>query len=118
MTKDDGTPARVRWARLRFQIIGPLLASPPETGELGPRLDELASKTYVHPSTGLRVRFECAVRSGEVALRLENVRKSFGEKDVYRDLDLEILRAELTLTMRQMGTPTIDQVTPARLTRA
>jgi hypothetical protein len=57
MTKDDDTPTRVRWARLRFQIIGPLLASPPETGELGARLDELASKTYVHPSTGLRVRF-------------------------------------------------------------
>ncbi len=57
MTKDDGIPARVRWARLRLQIIGSLLASPPEAGELGARLDELASKTYVHPSTGARVRF-------------------------------------------------------------
>ena len=57
MKRDDAIPIRVRWARLRFQIIGPLLASPPEAGELGVRLDELADKTYVHPSTGERVRF-------------------------------------------------------------
>lgn len=57
MTKDDGIPIRVRWARLRFQIIGALLASPPEAGELGGKLDELATKTYVHPSTGARVHF-------------------------------------------------------------
>jgi len=57
MTKDDGIPTRVRWARLRFQIIGSLLASPPEAGELGAKLDELATQTYVHPATGARVRF-------------------------------------------------------------
>jgi putative transposase len=57
MTKDDGIPTRVRWARLRFQIIGSLLASPPETGELGAKLAELAAKTYVHPATGARVHF-------------------------------------------------------------
>jgi transposase InsO family protein len=57
MSNDDGIPARVRWARLRFQIIGPLLASPPEPGELGARLDALATVSYVHPSTGERVRF-------------------------------------------------------------
>jgi putative transposase len=57
MTKDESTPARVRWARLRFSIIGPLLASPPESGELAAQLDELASRAYVHPTTGERVRF-------------------------------------------------------------
>lgn len=57
MGNDDGTPARVRWARLRFQIIGPLLASPPEVGELAARLDELSALTYVHPTTGARVHF-------------------------------------------------------------
>ena len=57
MTKDDGIPTRVRWARLRFQIIGSLLASPPEAGDLGGKLDELAAKTYVHPATGARVHF-------------------------------------------------------------
>ena len=57
MKKDDDTPPRVRWARLRFSIIGPLLASPPESGELAAALDELASRTYLHPTTGARVRF-------------------------------------------------------------
>jgi putative transposase len=57
MTKDDGIPTRVRWARLRFQIIGPLLAAPPDAGELGAKLDELAAKTYVHPATGAKVKF-------------------------------------------------------------
>jgi len=57
MLNNDGTPARVRWARLRFQIIGPLLASPPEAGELAARLDELSALTYLHPTTGARVHF-------------------------------------------------------------
>jgi putative transposase len=57
MTDHESTPARVRWARLRFQIIGPLLASPPEDGALGAELDALAAKSYAHPSTGERIRF-------------------------------------------------------------
>lgn len=57
MSHDDGTPMRVRWARLRFSIIGPLLASPPEPGELQTRLQELAAKTYRHPTTKDVIRF-------------------------------------------------------------
>lgn len=57
MSKHDSTPTRVRWARLRFSIIGPLLASPPESGELSAQLDELAARAYVHPTSGERVRF-------------------------------------------------------------
>ena len=40
---------------------------------------------------------------------------AFGQDGVERVL--EILRAELTLTMRQMGTPTIKDITAARLAR-
>jgi ATP-binding cassette subfamily F protein 3 len=43
---------------------------------------------------GLRVRFECAVRSGEVALRLERAAKRYAGQVVYSGLDLEILRGE------------------------
>lgn len=57
MANDDDTPARVRWARLRFSIIGPLLASPPEDGELKARLDELAARSWRHATTGESVRF-------------------------------------------------------------
>ena len=48
---------RDRWARLRFSIVGPLLAAPPESGELHSALAELSSKTWRHPTTGLPVSF-------------------------------------------------------------
>ena len=57
MSQPDATPMRVRWARLRFSIIGPLLASPPLSGELAERLRELAQKSYQHPTTKLGIRF-------------------------------------------------------------
>ena len=57
MSHDDATPMRVRWARLRFSIIGPLLASPPLPGELADRLRKLSEKTYQHPTTKLTIRF-------------------------------------------------------------
>lgn len=50
-------PKRDRWARLRFSIIGPLLAAPPEPRQLGGALAALAAKTWRHPVTGLDVRF-------------------------------------------------------------
>ena len=44
---------RDRWARLRFSIIGPLLAAPPERGELRAALVALSAKTWRHPVSGL-----------------------------------------------------------------
>jgi putative transposase len=55
---DRRDPAdRDRWARLRFAIIGPLLAAPPRRGELENILRELSSRTWQHPVSGLPVRF-------------------------------------------------------------
>ena len=48
---------RDRWARLRFAIIGPLLAAPPAAGELRATLAALSRKTWQHPSTGLPLSF-------------------------------------------------------------
>jgi hypothetical protein len=45
------------WARLRFAIIGPLLADSPSSGELGARLRALVGKDWRHPVTGLPLRF-------------------------------------------------------------
>jgi transposase InsO family protein len=39
------------WARFRFSIVGPLLSSPPQRGELKSALRELAEKTWKHPVT-------------------------------------------------------------------
>jgi putative transposase len=49
--------ARLRWAELRFSIIGTLLSSPPEPGELAERLLELSQRPYTHPSRDEPVRF-------------------------------------------------------------
>jgi transposase InsO family protein len=49
--------ARLRWAELRFSIIGTLLSSPPAAGELAERLLELSQRQYTHPSSGEPVRF-------------------------------------------------------------
>jgi len=45
---------------LRFSIIGPLLAAPPEPGQLYSALRELAAKTWRHPLSGCDVRFAAA----------------------------------------------------------
>lgn len=46
----DDTVARTEgWARFRFSVIGGLLASPPEAGDLQQVLRELAAHTYQHP---------------------------------------------------------------------
>ena len=57
LSSEDDLPPRDRWARLRFAIIGPLLAAPPAAGDLHEALTVLAAKTWRHPFTGLDVRF-------------------------------------------------------------
>ena len=37
------------WAQLRFSIVGGLLASPPQPGELGKEIKKLSGKIYQHP---------------------------------------------------------------------
>lgn len=56
MSHED-TPARVRWARLRFSIVGPLLASPAISGELGEQIVELSRRSWRHPTTEEAVCF-------------------------------------------------------------
>lgn len=46
-----------RWARLRFAIIGPLLAAPPPSGELRKTLVALARQNWKHPVNGTAIRF-------------------------------------------------------------
>jgi transposase InsO family protein len=57
LSSEEDLPTRDRWARLRFAIIGPLLAAPPAAGELHDALNALAAKTWRHPFTGLDIRF-------------------------------------------------------------
>ena len=48
------------WARLRFAIIGPLLAAPPAHGELRQALHDLSRRTWQHPVHGTAIRFSVA----------------------------------------------------------
>ncbi len=57
MSQSVDSPQRDRWARLRFSIIGPLLAAPPAAGELRAALASLAATAWRHPVSGLDVRF-------------------------------------------------------------
>jgi len=52
-TKEDTD----RWARLRFAIIGPLLAAPPPRGELRKTITALVQKQWSHPVDGTAIRF-------------------------------------------------------------
>jgi transposase InsO family protein len=57
MLDDRGRSRPRRWAELRFSIIGPLLACPPEPGALGEAIREQSRKLWVHPETGDLVTF-------------------------------------------------------------
>ena len=50
MGKSNGGDDRDRWARLRFAVVGPLLASPPPKGRLGAELERLSRQSWEHPS--------------------------------------------------------------------
>jgi hypothetical protein len=51
LSGEDDLPARDRWARLRFAIIGPLLAAPPADGDLQAALEALAARIWRHVVT-------------------------------------------------------------------
>ena len=57
MSKRNDQRDRDRWARLRFAIVGPLLAAPPEPGQLHAALRELSTRHWQHPDTAQSVRF-------------------------------------------------------------
>lgn len=56
MSDSTRLPARTRWARFRFGVIAPLLTAPPDKGELGASIAELASRAWPHPTTGETLR--------------------------------------------------------------
>ena len=57
MDRDDPVARREKWARLRFAVVGPLLASPPPSGQLRAAFERLSHQEWEHPSGAGRVRF-------------------------------------------------------------
>lgn len=114
MTMDDSVEARdglepVRsqdaWARLRFSIVGRLLAAPPARGELHREIAELAAKTWRHPITGEPTRFgrstierwyyqARSARIDPVARLRRRARKDAGQQQTIGDRLKVALRAQ------------------------
>jgi len=71
-----------QWAHFRFSIIGGLLARPPGRGRLQKELEELASRSYLHPSKDMWVRFGVSTleRWYYKALRSEDPINALGRK--------------------------------------
>jgi len=100
VTNKNDLPQRDRWARLRFAIIGPLLAAPPAPGELRTALGALAAKAWRHPFTGLEIRFGvstlerwfyAAKNAADPVLALRNqVRRDIGR---FPSLSAEVVQA-------------------------
>ena len=81
------------WAHLRFSIVGPLLAAPPEPGELKAELERLASKEWLHAISEQPVRFALstierwyyaarAARTDPVGVLRRALRKDSGQQRV------------------------------------
>jgi putative transposase len=49
---NEASGGQEKWAHFRFSVIGPLLAAPPDRGELTVELERLAEKLWQHPITG------------------------------------------------------------------
>ena len=60
MGSSNRSEDRDGWARLRFAVVGPLLASPPPKGRLRAELERLAEQSWEHPTSGGRVRFSAS----------------------------------------------------------
>ena len=58
MTDNDYNTTGDRWARFRFAVVGPL-ARParPDAGQLRDQLEELARRSWIHPTSGEPVSF-------------------------------------------------------------
>lgn len=104
MGDQDDPQQRDRWARLRFAIIGPLLAAPPASGNLRAALSALAERTWRHPLTGLQVRFGVSTierwyyaarnAADPVAVLRNQVRRDVGRFPSFSALAAEALRAQ------------------------
>jgi transposase InsO family protein len=96
VTKSREPPIHESWAHLRFSVVGQLLASPPAKGELRRELEQLAARTWRHPTKGEPVRFGVSTierwyylaareRRDPVGVLRRKVRKDAGRQDSMGD---------------------------------
>jgi hypothetical protein len=82
MANDDhALSSRVRWARLRFQIPGPQLATPAHDGDLKARIGELAARRWRNQTTGESIRFSFKTSSDGGTQRAASTTPAAGEPE-------------------------------------
>lgn len=93
------------WAHLRFSIVGPLLAQPPEHGELAQEIEHLSQRSYPHPtrhgetisfaaSTVERWYYAALGNSDPIAALSRKVRADAGVRKAIDEKLQEILKAQ------------------------
>ena len=91
-----------RFARFRLQVIGSLLASPPEPGELQEAIRELSERVYQHPvkrGTSIRLGFSTIERwyyhardvADPVSALRRKLRSDAGERSALSDAVVSVL---------------------------
>jgi hypothetical protein len=103
--REESDRNRDRWARLRFSIVGPLLAAPVERGALRAELRRLAAKSWRHPTTGSLLRFGVSTierwyyaarneRQDPVGVLRRRIRKDAGQQPSLGEKLRALLRAQ------------------------
>jgi putative transposase len=93
------------WAHLRFSIVGPLLAQPPERGELTQEIERLSQRSYPHPtrhgdvisfatSTIERWYYAALGNSDPIAALSRKVRIDAGTRKAIDEKQQEILKTQ------------------------
>jgi putative transposase len=93
-----------RWANLRHQIIGALLAAPPARGELRAAIEAITERSWRHPITGEPVQFAFST----VERWLHTARKAAGHGDTIGALRRKV-RADAG-TRRAVSSAVVDAV--------
>lgn len=105
MTKNGKPSVHQRWAHLRFSVVGPLLAGPPQRGELWAEIERLAARSWLHPVNGEPTRFAASTierwlyearraHHDPVAALQRKVRKDFGRQVAIVEPLKQALRAQ------------------------
>jgi len=96
-----------RWAEFRFSVVGPLLASPPDRGQLRRQLKQLSVKTWLHPMSGEPKRFgfstierwyykaqSCSPKEGPMEVLKRKIRSDHGQHPALSFKVSEVLAAQ------------------------
>jgi transposase InsO family protein len=102
---DQHRQRRERGAQFRFAVVGPLLASPPPTGELQEAIRALARMTWRHPTTGEDIQFGFSTierwylrarkaTRDPMAVLVRRVRRDIGQQRTLEPRLIETLQAQ------------------------